>query len=156
MLIHDGDPVAKARLAAALAAPSLYDEVLALLSRRGIAIPVDRLERDWRQPYLPSAAVEDAWLRIYQDVDTNWALYDLGEKVAGIEYYFQEWRFKHMKTVARVIGQKTGTGGSSGVNYLVKVLDLSFFPELWSMRTRLSAPLAGGGYAPPDVCPFHD
>ncbi len=155
MLIHDGDPVATARLAAALAAPSLYDEVLALLSRRGIAIPVDRLERDWRQPYLPSEAVEDAWLQIYQDVDNHWDLYDLAEKVAGIEYYFQEWRFKHMKTVARVIGHKTGTGGSSGVNYLVKALNLSFFPELWSMRTRMSAPRAGGNYAAPDGCPFH-
>jgi tryptophan 2,3-dioxygenase len=91
--------------------------------------------------------IEDAWLAIYTDVESHWDLYALAEKITALEYYFQEWRFKHMKTVARVIGQKPGTGGSSGVNYLVKALDLSFFPELWAMRTRMSAPKEGPTYA---------
>jgi tryptophan 2,3-dioxygenase len=155
MLVHDGNAAALARLDAALSAPSLYDEVLMLLARHGFDIPADCLARDWRAPYRPSEAVESAWLQIYSNVDAHWALYDLGEKITAVEYYFQEWRFKHMKTVSRVIGHKTGTGGSSGVNYLVKALNLSFFPELWSMRTRLSAPRAGGSYAEPEGCPFH-
>lgn len=155
MLVHDGNAAALARLGTALAAPSLYDEVLMLLGRHGFEIPPHCLQRDWRQPYQPSEAIETIWLQIYSDVDRHWALYDLGEKVTAIEYYFQEWRFKHMKTVSRVIGHKTGTGGSSGVNYLVKALNLSFFPELWSMRTRLTAPRAGGSYADPQGCPFH-
>lgn len=148
MLVHKGDAAIHAHLTAAVEAPSLYDEVLRLLARRGFDIPADRLSRDWRQPYVPSDAVEDAWLAIYSDVEAHWDLYTLGEKITALEYYFQEWRFKHMKTVSRVIGHKKGTGGSSGVNYLVKALDLSFFPELWSMRTRMTAPRVGPSYAP--------
>ena len=83
--------------------------------------------------------------------EDHWPLYSLAEKVTALEYYFQEWRFKHMKTVSRVIGHKPGTGGSSGVSYLVKALDLRFFPELWTMRTRMSAPKEGGNYA--EGCP---
>ncbi len=146
-IVHQGDPEVHAHLMAALGAPSLYDEVLRLLARHGFEIPADRLERDWTQPYESSDAVEDAWLAVYSDVEANWNLYMLGEKITALEYYFQEWRFKHMKTVSRVIGHKMGTGGSSGVNYLVKALSLSFFPELWSMRTRMTAPHAGGNYA---------
>jgi tryptophan 2,3-dioxygenase len=152
LLVHGEDHAIHERLSATLAAPSLYDELLALLARRGLAIPADHLDRDWRQPYLPSEAVEDAWLAIYSDVDRHWDLYALAEKVTAVEYYFQEWRFKHMKTVSRVIGHKPGTGGSSGVDYLVKALDLRFFPELWSMRTRMVAPKMGGNYAP--GCPI--
>src|SRR3546814_5654970 len=99
--------------------------------------------RDGNQAYEPSEAVEKAWLAIYTDVVRHWHLYTLAEKITALEYYFQEWRFKHMKTVARVIGHKPGTGGSSGVNYLVKALNHSFFPELWSMRTEMVAPRQG-------------
>lgn len=147
MIVHKDDADAMARLQAVYAAPSLYDELLMLLARRSFAIPADRLERDWTLPYEASEAVEEAWLAIYTDVETHWDLYMFAEKITALEYYFQEWRFKHMKTVARVIGHRPGTGGSSGVNYLVKALDLSFFPELWSMRTEMAAPREGGDYS---------
>lgn len=137
VMIHNDGDEARERLEAALAEPSLYDEILALLARRGFDIPADRLDRDWSKPYVAIDAVEDAWLAIYTDVDAHWDLYALGEKVVALEYYFQEWRFKHMKTVSRVIGERSGTGGSSGVGYLAKALDLRFFPELWTMRTRM-------------------
>lgn len=149
LIVHSQDPETHARLSAAMNAPSLYDEVLKLLARRGFAIPADHLDRDWSQPYEASPEVEQAWLAIYSDVDRHWELYTLGEKITALEYYFQEWRFKHMKTVSRVIGHKPGTGGSSGVNYLVKALGLSFFPELWSMRTMMTAPKEGPNYAGP-------
>src|SRR3546814_13372191 len=140
MVVHKDDAAAMARLRAAFEAPSFYDELLKLLARRGFDIPADRLERDWTQPYEPSEAVEKAWLAIYTDVERHWHLYTLAEKITALEYYFQEWRFKHMTTVARVIGHKPGTGCSSGVNYLVKALNHSFFPEPWSMRTEMVAP----------------
>lgn len=149
--IHNDDDARRERLEEALAAPSLYDEVLRLLSRNGFEVPASCLDRDFSLPYQPSDAVEDAWLEIYTNVEKHWPLYSLAEKVTAIEYYFQEWRFKHMKTVSRVIGHKPGTGGSSGVTYLVKALDLRFFPELWAMRTRMSAPKEGGNYA--EGCP---
>ncbi len=152
--IHQEDEAKRKALEEALAAPSLYDEVLRLLDRKGFAIPADLLERDFSQPYQPHDAVEDAWLTIYTDPEEHWELYSLAEKVTALEYYFQEWRFKHMKTVSRVIGHKPGTGGSSGVSYLVKALDLRFFPELWAMRTRMSAPKEGGNYA--EGCPMGD
>lgn len=155
VLIHNDDETKRARLEAALQAPSLYDEMLRLLARRGFEIPSDRLKRDFTQAYEPHDAIEDAWLEIYTNVDEHWDLYSLAEKVTAIEYYFQEWRFKHMKTVSRVIGHKPGTGGSSGVTYLVKALDLRFFPELWAMRTRMNAPKEGGNYAEEDEgCPY--
>ncbi len=147
MTVHRNDPPAMARLSAALNAPSLYDEVLQLLARRGYPVPAAYLDRDWSKPHMPSEAIEDIWLGIYTSPENHWAVYALAEKIISLEYYFQEWRFKHMKTVARVIGHKPGTGGSSGVNYLVKALSMSFFPELWSMRTRMVAPRAGGTYA---------
>ena len=143
LVVHQDDPDALGRLEAALDAPSLYDEVLQLLDRRGLDVPRECLERDLRASYEPSEAIEQVWQAIYEDVDAHWELYTLGEKLTAVEYYFHEWRFKHMKTVSRVIGYKKGTGGSSGVSYLVKALELSFFPELWSMRTRLTAPEQG-------------
>lgn len=146
-IVHREDEEIHRHLMGALASPSLYDEVLSLLARKGFAIPATHLDRDWTKPYQSSDAVEDVWLTIYSDVETHWDLFTLGEKVTALEYYFQEWRFKHLKTVSRVIGHKMGTGGSSGVNYLQKALSLSFFPELWSMRTRMTAPRAGGSYA---------
>lgn len=149
-LVHSNDAERHAHLMAVMNAPSFYDEVLRLLARRGFAIPNSHVERDWSQPYQPSEAVEAAWLEIYSDVERHWELYTLGEKITALEYYFQEWRFKHMKTVARVIGHKPGTGGSSGVDYLVKALSLSFFPELWAMRTRMVVPREGPSYTEGD------
>ncbi|MDO7835274.1 tryptophan 2,3-dioxygenase family protein [Sphingobium sp. HBC34] len=146
MIVHRDDPQAMERLTAAFEAPSLYDEILHVLARHGHPVPADCLDRDVRQPHVPSPAIEDIWLTIYSHPSAHWPLYDLAEKVTALEYYFQEWRFKHMKTVARVIGHKPGTGGSAGVDYLVKALGHSFFPELWSMRTRMVAPREGGDY----------
>lgn len=146
LVFHQEDKVAHDRLQKALQEPSLYDEMLLLLARHGFSIPESHIDRDWSQPYAPSEVIEDAWIAIYSDVESHWPLYMLAERMTALEYYFQEWRFKHMKTVARVIGQKIGTAGSSGVNYLVKALDISFFPELWSMRTRMTAPKTGGNY----------
>ena len=117
--------------------PSLYDESLKLLARRGFVIPDDRLERDWSQPYEASPLVEAAWLAVYRDVERNWDLYELGEKLVDLEYRFQQWRFVHLKTVERIIGYKRGTGGSAGVPYLAKVLEKGFFPELLSLRTSI-------------------
>jgi tryptophan 2,3-dioxygenase len=135
--VHRGDPPAFARLSAALAAPSLYDEALRLLARRGIAVPASALERDFARPYAASEGVEAAWLEVYRDVETHWDLYDLAEKLVDLEDRFQQWRFRHLKTVERIIGMKGGTGGSSGVPFLARALGLRFFPELWSLRTKL-------------------
>jgi tryptophan 2,3-dioxygenase len=145
-IVHSEDTETYNHLMAALGTPSLYDEVLQLLARKGFPVPASHLDRDWTKPYEASPEIESIWLTIYSDVDAHWDLFTLGEKVTALEYYFQEWRFKHLKTVSRVIGHKPGTGGSSGVNYLQKALSLSFFPELWSMRTRMTAPRAGGNY----------
>jgi len=124
-------------LAAELARPSLYDEALKLLARRGFAIPADRLERDWSQSYEASPGVEAAWAAVYADPERYWDLYELAEKLVDLEYHVQLWRFGHLKTVERVIGFKMGTGGTTGVSYLAKVLDYGFFPELLSVRTAL-------------------
>ena len=120
-----------------LNAPSLYDECLRLLARRGFDIPQERTERDWSQPYEEHPGVHDAWLSIYKDTETYWDLYALAEKLVDVEDNFQQWRFRHMTTVKRVIGFKRGTGGTSGVGYLSKALSLKFFPELWSLRTAI-------------------
>jgi tryptophan 2,3-dioxygenase len=135
--VHEPDPAVHAALTAMMEAPSLYDEALRLLARRGYAIPADHLERDWSGPYVASEAVEAAWLAIYRDPQGAWDLYELAEKLVDLEYRFQQWRFSHMKTVERIIGYKPGTGGSGGVSYLVKALDASFFPELLKVRTNL-------------------
>jgi tryptophan 2,3-dioxygenase len=138
IVVHKDDQVVYNTLTQVLNTPSLYDETLILLSKKGFAIPSAILDRDWSKPYEASPEIEDIWRLIYEDTEKYWELYMLAERVTSLEYYFQEWRFKHMKTVSRVIGHSTGTAGSSGVNYLLKALDLSFFPELWSMRTKLS------------------
>jgi tryptophan 2,3-dioxygenase len=135
--LHEGTPEVHAALVAELNRPSLYDESLKLLARRGFDIPADHLERDWSQRYVASAQVEAAWLEVYRDVDANWDLYELGEKLVDVEYRFQQWRFVHLKTVERIIGHKRGTGGSAGVPYLAKVLEKGFFPELLSLRTSI-------------------
>ena len=135
--VHAHEPEIAAALADELSRPSLYDEALRVLARRGLAIPDDRLERDWTQPYVASPVVEAAWAAVYADATTHWDLYELAEKLVDLEYHVQLWRFGHLKTVERVIGFKTGTGGTAGVAYLAKVLDQGFFPELLSVRTAL-------------------
>jgi tryptophan 2,3-dioxygenase len=135
--VHEGDAEVQAVLRVDLAAPSLYDEALRLLARRGLAIPAEDLERDFTLPRTASPAVEQAWTRIYADPERYWDLYDLAEKLVDLEYHFQLWRFGHLKTVQRVIGFKTGTGGTAGVAYLARVIEQQFFPELISVRTSL-------------------
>ena len=135
--VHEQSSEAHRILEAALNTPSLYDETLLLLSRRGFDLPKEVTARDWAKAYEPHEAVETAWLTIYRDVEAHWDLYELAEKLVDLEQQFQAWRFAHVKTVERIIGQKRGTGGSSGVAYLTKVLELRFFPELWSVRTRM-------------------
>ncbi len=117
--------------------PSLYDEALKALQRQGLPVPANYLERDWTQPYVASDAVEQAWLTVYQQSDTYWDLYQLGEKLTDLEDAFRLWRFRHVTTVERIIGFKRGTGGTSGVSYLRKMLDIVLFPELWKLRTDL-------------------
>ncbi|MCW5723703.1 MAG: tryptophan 2,3-dioxygenase [Maricaulaceae bacterium] len=134
--IHAGSP-AEAAVTAALNAPSLYDEALALMARQGFDLPDSVLKRDFAKAYKPSDAVEAAWKRVYEDTETHWKLYDLAEKLVDLEQKFQLWRFSHMKTVERIIGYRRGTGGTGGVSYLVKALELRFFPELWTVRTSL-------------------
>ncbi|XKE46067.1 tryptophan 2,3-dioxygenase [Halomonas organivorans] len=134
---HRAHPKHHAHLQAVLKAPSLYDITLQLLARRGFDIPAELVERDWAEPYTASPRVEAAWAAIYGDTTAHWDLYELAEKLVDLEYNFQKWRFSHMKTVERIIGYRRGTGGTAGVNYLVKALDLQFFPELWSVRTSL-------------------
>jgi tryptophan 2,3-dioxygenase len=126
-----------ARVQAAYAAPSLYDEALRLLARRGIPMPASHTARDWTQPYAASEAVEAAWLVVYRDPAQHWDLYQLGEELTDLEDAFRLWRFRHVTTVERVIGFKRGTGGTSGVGYLRKMLDVVLFPEIWTLRTVL-------------------
>jgi len=126
-----------ARVQAAYAAPSLYDEALRLLARRGIPMPASHTARDWTQPYAASEAVESAWLVVYRDPTQHWDLYQLGEELTDLEDAFRLWRFRHVTTVERVIGFKRGTGGTSGVGYLRKMLDVVLFPEIWTLRTVL-------------------
>jgi len=122
---------------AAYQAPSLYDVALQLLAREGLEVPADRLQRDWTQPYEASEGVKQAWLTVYRNPQQHWDLYQLGEKLADIEDAFRLWRFRHLTTVERVIGFKRGTGGTGGVSYLKKMLDVVLFPEIWSLRTEL-------------------
>ena len=135
--VHQRVPEEYEQLKRALHAPSLYDQVLALLSRRGYGIPAQLLERDFSEAYAPSKAVTAAWLGVYHNSQKDWDLYELAEGLIDLDHRFQLWRFQHMKTVERIIGNKPGTGGTSGVNYLAKALELRFFPELWQARTAL-------------------
>jgi tryptophan 2,3-dioxygenase len=134
---HRAHPKHYEHLQAVLKAPSLYDIALQLLKDRGFDIPASQLQRDWSQPYSASPQVEAVWSEIYRNTSKYWDLYELAEKLVDMEYNFQKWRFSHMKTVERIIGYRHGTGGTAGVNYLVKALDLQFFPELWSVRTSV-------------------
>ena len=134
---HAHAPERLAQVQAAHEAPSLYDESLRLLARRGIAVPSSHTERDWTQPYVASSEVERAWLEVYREPDTHWDLYQLGEELTDLEDAFRLWRFRHVTTVERVIGLKRGTGGTGGVPYLRKMLDVVLFPEIWTLRTSL-------------------
>jgi tryptophan 2,3-dioxygenase len=135
--VFRSDPEAFELLERALSAPSLYDEVLRLLSRRGLAIPPQALDRDFAQPYQASKQVAAAWLSVYHNSVKDWDLYELAERLVDLDYKFQLWRFTHMKTVERIIGAKRGTGGTGGVSYLTKALELKFFPELWTIRASM-------------------
>lgn len=122
---------------AALNAPSLYDEAIRLLARRGFAIDADQVERDWSRRRVANDSVRKAWLEVYRDVERHWDLYELAEKLIDLEDAFQTWRFRHVTTVERIIGYRRGTGGTAGVAYLKKVLEYRFFPEIWDIRTTL-------------------
>jgi len=135
--VFEADKTIAKQVRAALTEPSLYDESLALLARRGLSIPKNKLKRDFSQPYVADAKVTEAWRAVYRDAETHWDLYELAEKLVDLEYRFHLWRFSHMKTVERIIGSKHGTGGTSGVNYLKKALELTFYPELWQVRTEI-------------------
>jgi tryptophan 2,3-dioxygenase len=124
-------------LEAVLKTPSLYDEAIRLLARRGFGIDAGVLERDWSQPYAANASVEKAWTEVYRDTAAHWDLYELAEELVDLEDFFRQWRFRHVTTVERVIGFKRGTGGTAGVAYLRKLLDIRLFPELWDLRTAL-------------------
>jgi tryptophan 2,3-dioxygenase len=121
----------------ALHKPSIYDAAIQALVARGIPVDEEVLNRDLSKNYEPNESVEEAWLTVYRNVDQYWDLYELAEKLVDIGNQQQLWRFNHMSTVERIIGHKSGTGGSSGVSYLKRVLDQQFFPELWSLRTKL-------------------
>jgi tryptophan 2,3-dioxygenase len=135
--VFQGDEVNYPLLERALNAPSLYDEVLRLLSRRGLDVPPEAIDRDFAQPYQASKQVAAAWLSVYHNSDKDWDLYGLAERLVDLDYKFQLWRFAHVKTVERIIGYKRGTGGTGGVSYLTKALELRFFPELWTIRTSM-------------------
>ena len=134
---HAHRPDLLAHVEAAYRAPSLYDEALRLLARRGLPVPASHIERDWTQPYAASDEVEAAWLQVYREPEAHWDLYQLGEELTDLEDAFRLWRFRHVTTVERIIGFKRGTGGTSGVGYLRKMLDVVLFPEIWKLRTDL-------------------
>jgi tryptophan 2,3-dioxygenase len=138
------DPAAQSELRAVLEAPSLYDEFLRYLARRGHAVPAELLQRDWTEAYRRNEALLPVLKRIYEQRAEFWPEYHMCEQLVDVEESFQLWRFRHMKTVERIIGHRRGTGGSSGVSFLKKALDLEFFPELLDVRTVLGS-CAGGG-----------
>ncbi|GGK07567.1 tryptophan 2,3-dioxygenase [Lentibacillus kapialis] len=135
--IYEKEPDVYAMLEEAYYKPGLYDVAIQALARNGFAIDKEILDRDFSKTYEKNASVEKAWMSVYQNVSTYWELYELAEKLVDIEDWFQQWRFRHMKTVERIIGYRTGTGGSSGVGYLKQVLNHYFFPELWELRTKI-------------------
>jgi tryptophan 2,3-dioxygenase len=135
--VFDYDPAMHRHLTETLNAPSLYDEFLRHLARRGHAIPEESLNRDWSQPYERREALVSVFEKIYENTGSHWEAYHFCEQLVDIEVNFQLWRFRHLKTVERIIGYKPGTGGSSGVAFLKKALDLGFFPELFDVRTRI-------------------
>ncbi len=134
---HAHRPDLTAALTCELARPSLYDEALRHLARAGHAVPPDVLTRDLAQPWSARDDVQAVWLQVYRDPQAHWEAYELAEKLMDFEDYFRRWRFNHVTTVERVIGFKRGTGGTSGVSYLKRMLEVELFPELWHLRTKL-------------------
>ena len=134
---HEHRPDLLAQVQQAYESPSLYDEVLKLMARRGIPVPEAHLNRDWTQPYAADDGVKDAWLAVYRAPQAHWDLYQMGEELVDLEDAFRLWRFRHVTTVERVIGFKRGTGGTGGVSYLRRMLDVVLFPEIWKLRTDL-------------------
>lgn len=135
--IYQKNPELYQSLSVAFRSPGIYDVTIRALHRAGLPIDEDILNRDVTKKYHENDSVHAAWLTVYRNPKKYWELYELAEKLVDIEDWLQQWRFRHMKTVERIIGFKTGTGGSSGVHYLKKVLDQRFFPELWDIRTEL-------------------
>jgi tryptophan 2,3-dioxygenase len=135
--VHEKRPEVRELLERELHAPSVYDESVMLLARSGLSISPERLERDFTQPTTADESVKAAWLEVYRDPEHHWALYELAEKLVDLETSFRFWRFRHVTTVERIIGFKTGTGGTAGVSYLRKMLDVVLFPELFALRTAL-------------------
>jgi tryptophan 2,3-dioxygenase len=133
------DPAAHAELSTLLEAPSLYDEFLRHLARRGLPVPSECVERDWSLPHARNSALTNVFKTVYDDPQRYWDAYEMAEKLVDVEESFQLWRFRHLKTVERIIGNKPGTGGSSGVAFLKRALEHSFFPELIDVRTAISA-----------------
>lgn len=135
--VHVPVPEAHAILERELRAPSVYDEAVMLLARNGLPVSAERLHLDWTLPTASDESVKAAWLAVYQAPEQHWALYELAEKLVDLETAFRFWRFRHVTTVERIIGFKTGTGGTAGVSYLRKMLDVVLFPELFALRTAL-------------------
>ena len=133
------DPAVHAELSLLLHAPSLYDEFLRHLARRGLPVPAECVERDWSQPHVRNKELVAVFKIVYDDPEKWWDAYEMAEKLVDVEESFQLWRFRHLKTVERTIGHKTGTGGSSGVGFLKRALDHQFFPELIDVRTVIGA-----------------
>ncbi len=131
------DPAARDELTTLLHEPSLYDEFLRYLSRLGYVVPAECLDRDWSQPYASSPGLVDTFAAVYASPEEHWGVYETCEELVDVEDNFQLWRFRHLQVVQRTIGHKTGTGGSSGVDFLRRALDLTFFPELYEVRTRI-------------------
>jgi tryptophan 2,3-dioxygenase len=131
------DQAARDLLEGLLHEPSLYDEFLRFLHRRGYAVPADLLERDFSQPYQMHDGLVDVFAGVYAAPHDHWGVYETCEELVDVEDNFQEWRFRHLQVVTRTIGHKRGTGGSSGVDFLRRALDLTFFPELYAVRTRI-------------------
>jgi tryptophan 2,3-dioxygenase len=140
------DPAAQAMLRGALEMPGLYDEALRHLARTGHAVPQRHVERDWTRPHVMDPELVPVFERIYRDTASHWEAYHLCEDLVDLESEFQLWRFRHMRTVMRIIGFKRGTGGSSGVGFLKQALELTFFPELFEVRTRIGGAPADGAY----------
>lgn len=137
LLPHKHRPEIYEKMMAAFNGPSIYDEAIALVGRHGFDIPDSLLNRDYSKNHVFNADLSATWLQIYREPDKNFELYELAEELVDVEDHFQQWRFRHMKTVERIIGHKKGTGGSSGVGFLKTALDRTFFPELWAVRTEL-------------------
>jgi tryptophan 2,3-dioxygenase len=137
LAVFDDEPAARSMLAELLESPTLYDEFLRLLARRGLAVPPEVLERDVREPWVFRPDLVPVFRDIYEAAEENWSLYEACESLVDVEDNFQYWRFRHLRTVQRTIGFKTGTGGSSGVGFLRRALDLTFFPELYAVRTEI-------------------